>query len=228
MSTMKIASKTEDAVAKMAELEAAAIAAAAAESEASAEDHRRREAVPAAAARLTAAVTADAGVSEAAAELQAAQAAAGDLELPARIEGLRRARSHAESALNQHREENLGALIESLRPRAEAAVATVMAAIEQLEAATGLWGRCDAEVSRLTSRIQWFVPHARMPQDPFTGLRAELEKLRAGEIELPLPRNVDNPAQIQERADREYAEAMAASAEQIADARAARAAAGQR
>jgi hypothetical protein len=190
------------------ELEAAARAAATAEREAREEHERKLRAVHEARNRLTGAYATGDGVPLAEKVLQAAQKAAADPSLPARIEGLAQARRRAESDVGRFSEQHVAELVEALRPRAEHAVADVLTAAAALDAALDEWNRCAAQVGRVGGRVQWFrerIARTVPSSDRFGALRRELERLRMVDLPLPMPAGpVESPAQEQQRLRREH------------------------
>lgn len=101
-------------------------------------------------------------------------------------------------------EANLAELLEGLRPRAEQAVASVIARAEELGRALDEWSYAAAEVDRLGGKVQWFRqgPRRTPSADVLNKLRSALGGLS---VPLPLPVGpIESPAEEQERLEREH------------------------
>jgi hypothetical protein len=199
---------SSDPVTRLTELERARDVAREAEEKARDAHARRLAAIPAARAALTQAVATGSDVKGAEEAFAAAQRAASDPALSARAEGLAQRTRAADVAVQQHLAANFTELVETMRPRAAEVVAAVTERALALRSALDQWSRVSGEVGMLGRAQQWFIPHERIPADPFDKLRSALDQL--GEVPLPLPDITVHPAEQAER-DRVAAERQVAA-----------------
>ena len=208
-----------DPTARLHELEQRRDDAREAEHDARDEHARRQRAVAEARAAVTAAYASGGEVKAAEAAYTTAQKAASDPMLAARLEGLGRAARVADAAVRSHIEANVSALIEEVRPRAEAAVAAIKQRAADLRDALAEYSAVGSEIGRRSAYVQWFELHRQMPAAPVVDkLSSQLDPCRLDTIPVPMPRSTEHPVAEQERLQREHE----ASVEAARAARAAR------
>jgi hypothetical protein len=170
-------------------------------------------AVPAARAQLTEAVATGGDIKAAEKRFEDAQRAASDPATSARGEGLAQRTRAADVDVQRHKEEHLTALVEAIRPKAEAAVQAIKDRAGDLRVALAEYHQVGGELARATSGIQWFQLHRQMPPAPLVDeLTGILDPCRFddGGIPVAMPRSTESPAAEAERLAREHESAQQA------------------
>jgi len=208
-----MATKTStDPVTRLGELEAARDTCRLAEEEARDQQIRLQRAVPLAREQLTEAVAAGGDVEAAEKRFEAAQRAASDPATSARAEGLAQRTRAADGDVQRHKEEHLTALVEAIRPKAEAAVQSIKDRAGDLRLALAEYHQVGGELARATSGT-WFQLHRQVPPAPLVDqLTGILDPCRFddGGIPVPMPRSTESPAAEAERLAREHESAQQA------------------
>jgi hypothetical protein len=202
-----------DPVTRLAELEHERDTCRQAEQDVRDEHARLQRAVPLAREQLTEAVATGGDIKAAEKRFEAAQRAASDPATSARAEGLAQRTRAADVDVQRHKEEHLTALVEAIRPKAEAAVQAIKDRAGDLRDALAEYHQVGGELARATSGIQWFALHRQMPPSPLVDeLTGILDPCRFDDrrIPLPMPRSTESPAAEAERLAREHESAQQA------------------